>query len=405
MTQIDTAINETVSAAGASPTIALMDRARILKQSGRDIVSLAGGEPDMSPSQAGLQAAIDRLASGQVSYGPVAGLPELRQAVANDIKRRHGLSYLVHNILISVGAKQVLAEALMVATQPGDEIIIPAPYWVSYPAMARLAGGAPVIVQTSAENSFKITPDELRAVLTPRSRWLVINSPANPTGTVYSKSELAEIARVVANHPRLLVLSDDIYEDILFDGHAHASIAGADPGLLDRSVLCSGFSKGHAMTGLRVGYAAAPNWLIEPMINLQSHLTSGGCVVGQAAATMALLKAETFPAQCVQAYERRRREGLGILQQSDLISVFPSQGAFYFWIDVSGLIGIRSPEGHTMMSDIDVAESLLESGLAVVPGSAFGLSPYLRMSFAAADNLVRRGCERLIAFCHDCVAR
>ncbi|WGR93408.1 aminotransferase class I/II-fold pyridoxal phosphate-dependent enzyme [Bradyrhizobium sp. ISRA435] len=181
-------------------------------------------------------------------------------------------------------------------------------------------------------------------------------------------------------------------------------LSGLNQGCWTDLYFAADFQKGHAMTGLRVGYAAAPDWLIGPMINLQSHLTSGGCVVGQAAATMALMKAEAFPAQCVQAYERRRRLGLEILQRSDRISVFPSQGAFYFWIDVSGLIGNRSPGGHTMMSDIEVAESLLESGLAVVPGSAFGLSPYLRMSFAAADDLVRTGCERLITFCHDCIA-
>ncbi|MBX5137673.1 pyridoxal phosphate-dependent aminotransferase [Rhizobium lentis] len=402
MAQFDMSINDTVLAAGASPTIGLMDKARALKAGGKDIISLAGGEPDMPPAEATLAAALARIQSRQVSYGPVAGLADLRAAIATDIKSRHGLEYRAQDVVVGIGAKQVLAEALMVGTQPGDEIIIPAPYWVSYPAMARLAGGIPVIVETSASSGFKITPEALKAAITPLSRWLILNSPSNPTGAVYTRSELAAIARIVQDHTRLLVLSDDIYEDILFDGNVHTTIASVDAGLIERSVLCSGFSKGHAMTGLRVGYAVGPEWLIKPMIDLQSHLTSGGCVVGQAASTAALREAADFPAQCVKTYSRRRGLGLGILKDSDRITVVPPQGAFYFWIDISRLLGMRSPTGSAMLTDTEVADALLEAGLALVPGSAFGLSPYLRMSFAAADEVIEEGCWRLVKFCNEC---
>jgi aspartate aminotransferase len=396
---VDTDLRTDLANVEPSPTITLMDKARRLQQQGANLISLAGGEPDMPPSPAALRAGIERLESGLVAYGPVAGLPELRRDIARDLSARHGLDYNAANVLVGTGSKQVLFEALFAATQPGDEIIIPAPYWVSYPAMASLAGATPRIVQTSAATGFKISPDQLEAALSPRSRWLVINSPSNPTGAVYSRGELQALASVITRHPRLLVIADDIYEDILYDGATHATIAAVDSEMASRCVTCSGFSKGHAMTGLRVGYAAGPEWLIQPMANLQSHLTSGGCVVGQSAAAAALNMAADFPDECTRTYARRRALGLAILQHCKGITVSPPAGAFYLWIGVAGLIGRRSPTGRFLNSDADVAEALLDFGLAVVPGVAFGATPFLRVSFAASDEKVIDGCKHLVGFC------
>lgn len=396
-------LNPILAAVAPSPTMRLMERARSLQRAGKDVISLAGGEPDMPPHEAAREVGIDLLRRGNLSYGPLAGLSELRRGIAADLERRHGLAYPIENIMVGVGAKQLLFEALFSATSPGDEIIIPAPYWVSYPAMAALAGGTIKVVQTEAISRFKVTERELRTVVTDRSRWLILNSPSNPTGSVYTNEELGALALVLRQHPRLLVISDDIYEDIVYDEVKHTTITAVAPDLRDRSLICSGFSKGQAMTGLRVGYAAGPAWLIDAMLNLQSHLTSGGCVVGQTVAAGALEKAQDFPEDCRNVYARRRADGIRIMAQTNRLSVRPPDGAFYFWVNVSRLIGGASPNGKRMDSDSAVAEELLNvAGVAVAPSSAFGSVDHIRISFAAEDGLVRKGCERLVAFANSC---
>jgi aspartate aminotransferase len=380
-----------------------MERARALKAAGYDVIDLAGGEPDMPPAAASRNAAINRLQRGELGYGPVTGLLELRNQIARHVSERHGIKVDATNILVGNGAKQVIFEALFAATSPEDEIIIPAPYWVSYPAMAALAGGSAKIASTTAETGFKLTPTLLRETLTPRSRWLVLNSPVNPTGAVYTRSELEALARVISDHPRCLVLSDDIYEDILYDGVNHATMASLGDEFFERSVTCSGFSKGHAMTGLRVGYASGPRWLIEPMTRIQSHMTSGGCVVGQAAAAAALLDAPEFPSECRDTYARRREAGGRILVGCKKLAVTIPDGAFYFWIGISPLLGSMSPGGQLMTCSTAVSGAALsEAMIALMPGSAFGTDGYLRMSFAAADDVVEAGCRRLAQFADGC---
>jgi aspartate aminotransferase len=400
---VDASLNPKLATVIPSPTAALMERARQLKGAGGDVVNLAGGEPDMAPAELAREAGVDRLRRGDLSYGPISGLIELRRGIAEQISRRHGIKCAPSEILVGVGTKQVLFEALFAATAPGDEIIIPSPYWVSYPAMALLVGGAPKIVSTAADTGFKLVPKQLSDALTSRTRWLILNSPSNPTGAVYRRDELGALAEIIRDHPRLLVLSDDIYEDIYYGENKPTTIAALGPDLADRSVICSGFSKGHAMTGLRVGYARAPSWLIEPMTKLQSHMTAGGCVVGQHAAAQALVAARDFPSDCRTIYSRRRALGLHILAGSNRLTVTPPAGAFYFWIGIEDLLNTASPTGRQLMSDSDISEALLsDNGLALVPGSAFGTRGYLRMSFAASDEIVSEGCRRLTQFAQTC---
>lgn len=400
---IDASLNPLLAALPPSATIALMDRARDMARQGADIISLAGGEPDVPPVEAVREAGVARLRSGELSYGPVAGLAELRQEIAAELTRRHGHPCAAAQVIVGTGAKQLLFEALFAASAPGDDILIPAPYWVSYPAMAALCGAKPVIIPTTEAAGYKLTAAGLEAALSPESRWLILNSPANPTGAVYSADELAELAKVIQEHPRLLVLADDIYEDIVYEGVRHNALVAVAPSLIDRVLTCSGFSKGHAMTGLRVGYAAGPQWLVAAMIKLQSHLTSGGCVVGQAAAVTALREAEEFPRERLAVYARRRGRMLELLAQMPLLKVRPPEGAFYAWINLGDIIGARSGGGRSICSDADFAEALLvEAGLAAVPGSAFGAPGHLRISFATSDSLLEDGLRRLVSFARSC---
>jgi aspartate aminotransferase len=325
---VATSLSPLLDTLAPSATLAFMDRARDMARAGLDIVSLAGGEPDVPPSSLVRASGIQRLEQGHLSYGPVAGLTDLREEIALKLSNSHGCDYEASQIVVANGAKQVLFEALFAASAPGDQVIIPAPYWVSYPAMAILAGAKPQIVSTSAATGHKLTADQLQAVLKPESRWLILNSPSNPTGAVYSREELQSLAEVIRSHPRLLVLSDDIYEDIIYCDAGHVPLVVAAPDLADRTVTCSGFSKGQAMTGLRVGYASGPQWLISAMIKLQSHVTSGGCVVGQGAAVTALRQGGAFMSERLKVYAGRRELLLRILEDAPRIAIRPPDGAF-----------------------------------------------------------------------------
>lgn len=400
---IDRALNPRLASVPPSATIGLMDRAREMAAAGADIVSLAGGEPDVPPAQRVRAAAVERIRSGELSYGPVAGLAPLRDGIAAKLSHQHGHSYDAGQVIVGTGAKQLLFEALFAASAPGDHVLIPAPYWVSYPAMAALCGTTPVILPTSEAEGHKLGAATLAAALRPESRWLILNSPANPTGAVYSADELAALAEVIERHPRLLVLADDIYEDIVYDGVRHHSLVRVAPHLAERVVTCSGFSKGHAMTGFRVGYAAGPQWLVSAMVRLQSHLTSGGCVVGQAAAVTALLESEEFPRERLDVYAQRRARMVELVSETPLLRLRPPEGAFYGWIGLQELLGGRSGGGTSIDSDVDFAEALLvENGLAAVPGSAFGAPGYLRLSFATAEDLLEQGLHRLVSFARSC---
>jgi aspartate aminotransferase len=399
----DQRLNPALQAVAPSATIKLMDRARDLAESGMDVISLAGGEPDVPPTNAVREAAIARIRSGELSYGPVAGLGALRQHIAAKLSNDHGLVYGAEQIIVGSGAKQVLFQALFAASNPGDSILIPAPYWVSYPAMAALSGATARIIATSEGDGHKLTAEGLRRALSADARWLILNSPGNPTGAVYGPEELAALAAVINEHPRLLVLCDDIYEDIVYDGRSHTPLLRVAAQLANRVLTCSGFSKGQAMTGLRVGYAAGPHWLIKAMTRLQSHLTSGGCVVGQAAAVAALTEAQQFPAERLEVYARRRDLMCELLGQCPALEVKMPDGAFYGWIGIASLIGRTTPGGTAIESDQRFAEALLtEAGLAAVPGSAFGAPGYLRLSFATLDEVLAEGCMRLVAFASAC---
>jgi aspartate aminotransferase len=387
-----------VSRIRVSPSTAAAARARELKAAGRDIVDLTVGEPDFDTPddiKAAAHAAIDR---GETKYTPVNGTPALRAAVIADYERRLGLNYRDSEICVGGGAKQILFLALMASVEGGAEVIIPAPYWVSYPDMVIANDGRPVIVECPQDQGFKLTPDALEAAITPRTLWLILNAPSNPTGAAYSRAELEALGQVLLRHPHVLVLSDDIYDQVWFGDEPITTLAAAVPALRDRVLLTNGVSKSYAMTGWRIGYAAGPEALVAAINKLQSQMSSCPSSISQAAAAYALGADQSFVTESVAVYKSRRDYACARLNAVPGLSCLAPSGAFYLYPNCSGVIGRRTADGRVIETDLDFVLYLLdEVGVAALQGAAYGLSPYFRLSIATSMEVIRDGCNRIEA--------
>jgi len=383
-----------------SATIAISAKARALKAAGRDIIALSAGEPDFDTPDNIKEAGIAAIRGGKTKYTDPDGMPELKAAICAKFKRENGLDYKPSQVHVAPGGKPVIYNALVATLNPGDEVIIPAPYWVSYPDMVLLAGGAPVPVETSAESGFKLTPDALEKVITPRTKWLIINSPSNPSGGAYTRAELQAIADVLLKHPHVWVLTDDMYEHLVFDDFEFTTIAQVEPRLYDRTLTMNGVSKAYAMTGWRIGYAAGPEALIKAMGKMISQTTSNPSSISQWAALEALNGTQDFIKPNAKLFQERRDLVVSMLNQAQGIHCPTPEGAFYVYPSCAGLIGKTAPSGKVIESDEDFAVELLETeGVAVVHGAAFGLSPFFRISYATSNNVLEDACARIQRFC------
>ncbi|GAA4334494.1 pyridoxal phosphate-dependent aminotransferase [Variovorax defluvii] len=371
-----------------------------LRRQGKEIIGLTQGEPDFDTPAHIRRAAQAAIEAGQTRYTDVDGTPELKQAIVDKFRRENGLSYSLSQISVGTGGKQVLYNALLATLDEGDEVIIPAPYWVSYPDMTRLAGGVPVIVPCPETENFLLTAESLRAAITPRTKWLILNSPSNPTGAGYSAAHLKALAEVLLEHPRVLVLTDDMYEHLRYDGWEFATIAGVEPRLMDRVLTCNGVSKAYAMTGWRIGFAGGPTDIIKAMATLQSQSTSNPSSVSQAAALAALNGPLEFLAERNETFRQRRDLCLGALNAIDGLSCRKPDGAFYLFPSCAALIGAKRPDGRVIETDADFVMWLIEdAGVATVPGSAFGLAPYFRISFATSSERLETACSGIKSAC------
>ena len=393
-------LSETLSRVKPSPTIAVTTMAAELKAAGRDIIALGAGEPDFDTPQNIKDAAIAAINAGKTKYTAPDGIPELKQAICAKLLRENDLSYTPRQVSVGSGGKQTLYNALMATLNPGDEVIIPAPYWVSYPDMVLLAGGEPVVIEATLEAAFKITAAQLEAAITPKTKWFIFNSPSNPTGAGYSHDELKALTDVLMRHPHVWVMSDDMYEHLAYDGFRFCSPAQVEPGLYDRTLTCNGVSKAYAMTGWRIGYAAGPEPLIAAMRKVQSQSTSNPCTISQWAAVEALNGPQDYLAPNALLFKRRRDLVVAALNRIDGITCPVPEGAFYVYPSIKGLIGRRTPSGRLIDNDETFATALLEdSGVAVVFGAAFGLSPNFRISYATSDAALTEACTRIQSFC------
>ena len=383
-----------------SPTISISTKAAEMRAAGRDVISLSAGEPDFdTPAHIGA-AGRQAIDSGKTRYTAPDGIAELKAAIIAKFSRDNRLEYTPDQVIVSTGGKQVLFNALFATLNTGDEVIIPAPYWVSYPDMVRLCDGVPVVVECPESTGFKLTPEALEAAITPRTKWLIFNSPSNPTGAGYSFAELKALTAVLLRHPHVWVMSDDMYEHIAFEGFRFCTPAEVEPELYARTLTVNGVSKAYAMTGWRIGYAGGPPKLIAAMKKVQSQSTSNPCSISQWAALAALDGPQDYIAQSRMDFARRRDLVVGLLNDIDGITCATPQGAFYVYPGIKGLIGKATPEGKVIASDEDFALALLgDAGVAVVFGAAFGLSPYFRVSYAAADEELAEACRRIREFC------
>ncbi|CAH0220105.1 Aspartate/prephenate aminotransferase [Roseomonas sp. CECT 9278] len=383
-----------------SLTITMTAKARALKAAGKDVIGLSSGEPDFDTPRNVKDAAIAAIERGETKYTDVAGTMELRRAVCEKFKRDSGLDYTPEEIIVSTGGKQVIFDALIATINPGDEAIIPAPCWVSYPDIVQLAEGTPVIVQCGQNAGFKMSAEQLEAAITPRTKWLILNNPCNPTGAAYSAAELKKLTDVLMKHPDVWVFTDDIYEKLVYDGFKPATILEVEPGLRDRTVTMNGCSKAYAMTGWRIGFAGAPVHLIKAMDKLQGQSTSGTSSISQAAAVEALVGPQESIEAMRVVYERRRNMVVDMLNASPGLRCHKPEGAFYVFPEMRGCIGKTTAGGKTIKTDEDFTIALLEeAGVATVHGEAF-LSPgHFRISYATSDEALREACTRIQKFC------
>jgi aspartate aminotransferase len=383
-----------------SQTIAMSAKARALKAAGRDVISLSAGEPDFDTPQNVKDAAIAAIRRGETKYTDVAGTRELRQAICAKFERDHGISYAPEEIIVSTGGKQVIFNALMATIDPGDEAIIPAPCWVSYPDIVQLAEGKPVIVPCGQNQGFKITPEQLEAAITPRTKWFILNNPCNPTGAAYSREELKALTEVLLRHPQVWVFTDDIYEKLAYDGFKPATVVEVEPRLKERTITMNGCSKAYAMTGWRIGYAGGPLPLIKAMDKLQSQSTSNTCSVSQAAAIEALNGPQESIQEMVKVYQRRRDLVVGMLNEAPGIRCATPEGAFYVYPSIHACLGKTSAGGRKIETDEDFVLALLEEeGVAAVHGAAFMFPGHFRISYATDDASLREACTRIQRFC------
>jgi aspartate aminotransferase len=383
-----------------SATIAAGAKARALRAAGRNVISLDAGEPDFDTPDNIKEAAIKAIQDGKTKYTDPDGMPELKDAVVAKFARENGLTYARSQIHVAPGGKPVIYNAMVASLNPGDEVVIPAPYWVSYPDMVLLAGGTPVFVKTSAEAGFKVEPAALEAAITPKTKWLILNSPSNPSGAAYTKAELRALADVLMRHPQVWVLTDDMYEHLVFGDFEFWTIAQVEPALYDRTLTMNGVSKAYAMTGWRIGYAGGPEALITAMRKVASQTTSNPSSISQWAAVEALNGVQDFIKPRARAFEERRDLVVSMLNQASGIRCPTPEGAFYVYPSAEGLIGKTAPTGAVIASDQDFASELLESeGVSVVFGEAFGLSPFFRISYATSNALLEDACGRIQRFC------
>ena len=383
-----------------SATVAMASRAKALKRAGEDIIELAAGEPDFDTPEHIKQAAVDAMAKGYSKYAPVAGIPELREAICAKFKRDNELEYSMEQVTVGCGAKQEIFNAMLATLDPGDEVVIPAPYWVSYPDIVLLCGASPVIINCPSESDFKVGADQLKAAITPKTKWLVLNSPSNPTGAAYTWSELKALAEVIMEHPHVWVLTDDIYEYLVYDNFEFATIAQVEPALSERTLTLNGLSKAYCMTGWRVGYAAGPVELISAMNKIQSQCTTSTSTISQWAAVAALEGDHNFIAKNNEVFKERRNLMVSILNQATGISCPTPEGAFYVYPSCEGVIGQISENGTAITNDEEFVTALLElEGLACVHGSAFGLAPHFRISYATSTELLEEAGHRIQHFC------
>lgn len=393
-------LSTTLSRVKPSPTVAVSTLAQELKAQGRDVIGLGAGEPDFDTPQHIKDAAVAAIGAGKTKYTAPDGMPELKAAICDKFARENGLTYTPKQISVGTGGKQILYNALMATLNPGDEVVIPAPYWVSYPDMVLLAGGTPVAVETTLENAFKLTPDQLDAAITPKTKWFIFNSPSNPTGAGYTRDELKALTDVLMRHPHVWVMTDDMYEHLTYDGFEFCTPAQVEPALYDRTLTCNGVSKAYAMTGWRIGYAGGPEALIAAMRKIQSQSTSNPCTISQWAALEALNGPQDFLAPNNAVFKRRRDLVVAALNAIDGITCPTPEGAFYVYPSIAGLIGRTTPAGTVIADDEAFATALLEeTGVAVVFGAAFGLSPNFRVSYATSDDNLKEACSRIAAFC------
>lgn len=386
-----------------SATIAVSQKARELKAKGRDIIGLGAGEPDFDTPDNIKQAAVDAIHRGETKYTPVSGIPELREAISRKFKRENNLDYTPAQTIVGTGGKQILFNALMATLNPGDEVVIPTPYWVSYPEMVALCGGIPVFVETTQADSFKLTAAALDKAITPKTKWFIFNSPSNPSGAAYSHAELKALTDVLMKHLHVWVLSDDMYEHLTYGDFRFVSPAEVEPALYERTLTMNGVSKAYAMTGWRIGYAGGPLPLIKAMDMIQGQQTSGACSIAQWAAVEALNGPQDFIGRNKAIFEGRRDLVVSMLNQATGIECPSPQGAFYVYPSCKGLIGKTSSSGKVIATDEDfVSELLDEEGVAVVHGSAFGLGPNFRISYATSEALLEEACKRIQRFCAAC---
>jgi len=393
-------LSDTLARVKPSPTIAVSTKAAELKAAGRDVIGLGAGEPDFDTPQNIKDAAKRAIDAGKTKYTAVDGIPELKAAICTKFLRENGLTYTPAQVTVGTGGKQILYNALMATCNPGDEVIIPAPYWVSYPDMVLLAGGTPVAVVAGIETAFKITPAQLEAAITPKTKWFIFNSPSNPTGAGYTRAELRALCDVLLRHPQVWIMSDDMYEHLVFDDFVFTTPAQVEPALYDRTLTCNGVSKSYAMTGWRIGYAAGPVALIKAMGTIQSQSTSNPCSISQYAALEALTGPQDFLTPNRALFQGRRDLVVSMLNAAKGITCPKPEGAFYVYPDISGCIGKATPGGTVITDDEVFATALLEeTGVAVVFGAAFGLSPNFRVSYATSDAVLAEACTRIQNFC------
>jgi aspartate aminotransferase len=393
-------LSDTLARVSPSPTVAVSQKAMELKAAGHDVIGLGAGEPDFDTPDNIKAAAIAAIEAGKTKYTAVDGIPEVKQAICAKFKRENGLDYTPSQVAVSTGGKQVLYNALLATLNPGDEVIIPAPYWVSYPDMVRLGGGEPVIVETTLEDGFRISPEALEAAITPKTKWFIFNSPSNPTGAGYGHNQLKALTDVLIRHPHVWVMTDDMYEHLAYDGFQFCTPAQVEPGLYDRTLTVNGVSKSYAMTGWRIGYAAGPEPLIAAMRKLQSQSTTNPCSISQWATVEALNGPQEFLAERNEAFRKRRDLVVAGLNACEGITCAVPEGAFYVYPSIAGCIGKTSAGGTLIDTDEAFATALLEEhGVAVVFGAAFGLSPYFRVSYATSDEALTEACNRIQAFC------
>ncbi len=383
-----------------SATLAISAQARDLQAAGRDVISLSQGEPDFDTPDNIKEVAIQAIRDGDTKYTNLEGTPALKRAICAKLKRENNLEYGQDEVIVATGAKQVLYNALMATLNPGDEVIIPTPYWVSYPDMVLLGGGTPVIVASSAEDDFRMTSAALEAAITEKTKWLIFNSPSNPSGAAYGPGHLKPLTDVLLRHPQVWVMTDDIYEHLIYDDFRFVTVAEIEPGLRQRTLTVNGVSKAYCMTGWRIGYGAGPSMLIKAMAKLQSQSTSNPCSVSQAAAVEALSGPQGFIQHNNEAFKSRRDLVVSMLNQASGIACPTPQGAFYVYPSCAGCISKSTPEGSRIENDLDFATSLLAAeGVAVVHGEAFGLSPHFRISYATSNEELEEACQRIQRFC------